>query len=74
MVQANIRYIAFEDGIAGYKPANAQMCTRKSMAIARVWPIFTKEMLTALGFDARLCWLGTNHIAIQLLYTFYCSG
>ena len=23
----------------------------------------TKELLKALGFDARLCWIGTNHIA-----------
>ncbi len=23
----------------------------------------TKELLLASGFDARLCWIGTNHIA-----------
>jgi hypothetical protein len=62
-VQANIRYIAFEDGIAAYKPENAQEVYRKKYGDCKGMANLTKEMLETLGYDARLCWLGTNHIA-----------
>jgi transglutaminase-like putative cysteine protease len=62
-VQANIRYIAFEDGMAAYKPEEAQEVYRKKYGDCKGMANLTKEMLAALGYDARLCWLGTNHIA-----------
>jgi hypothetical protein len=62
-VQANVRYIAFEDGIAGYKPEDAQEVYRKKYGDCKGMANLTKEMLLVLGYDARLCWLGTNHIA-----------
>ncbi len=59
----NIRYIAFEDGIAGYKPEKADEVLRKKYGDCKGMANLTKEFLKALGFDARLCWIGTNHIA-----------
>lgn len=62
-VQDNIRYIAFEDGIMGFKPQKAQETMQKKYGDCKAMANLTKEMLRALGFDARLAWLGTNHIA-----------
>lgn len=62
-VQNNIRYIAFEDGIAGFKPAEASDVLRKKYGDCKGMANLTKELLKAQGFDARLCWIGTNHIA-----------
>lgn len=62
-VQTNIRYVAFEDGIAGYKPENAQEVLRKKYGDCKGMSNLVKALLEAEGFDARLTWLGTNHIA-----------
>ena len=62
-MQDNIRYIAFEDGIAGFKPEKADEVLRKKYGDCKGMAHLTKELLKALGFDARLCWIGTNHIA-----------
>lgn len=62
-VQDNIRYIAFEDGIAGFKPDNCQNVFQNKYGDCKGMANLTKEMLTLAGFDARLTWIGTNHIA-----------
>lgn len=62
-VQDNIRYIAFEDGIAGFKPDNAQEVLRKKYGDCKGMANLLKSLLEAEGFDARLTWLGTNHLA-----------
>jgi hypothetical protein len=62
-VQNNIRYIAFEDGIAGFLPDKADEVMRRKYGDCKGMANLTKELLKAEGFDARLCWLGTNHIA-----------
>ncbi len=62
-VQENIRYIAFEDGMAGFKPEKADEVLRRKYGDCKGMANLTKELLISLGFDARLCWLGTNHIA-----------
>lgn len=62
-VQDNIRYIAFEDGIAGYQPEKAQEVLQRKYGDCKGMANLTRELLKALGFDARLCWIGTNHIA-----------
>lgn len=62
-VQTNIRYLAFEDGIAGFLPDKADEVMRKKYGDCKGMANLTKELLKAEGFDARLCWLGTNHIA-----------
>lgn len=62
-VQENIRYIAFENGVAGFRPAKAQEVLGKKYGDCKGMANLTKNLLTALGFDARLCWIGTDHIA-----------
>jgi Transglutaminase-like superfamily len=62
-VQDNIRYIAFEDGIAGFKPDKAQEVMRKKYGDCKGMANLTKMLVQGAGFDARLCWIGTNHIA-----------
>jgi transglutaminase-like putative cysteine protease len=62
-VQDNIRYIAFEDGIAGFKPDNAQEVLRKKYGDCKGMANLLKSLLEAEGFDARLSWIGTNHLA-----------
>ncbi|HWZ14053.1 MAG TPA: transglutaminase-like domain-containing protein [Mucilaginibacter sp.] len=62
-VMDNVRYIAFEDGMAGFKPEKADEVLRKKYGDCKGMANLTKELLTSLGFDARLCWLGTDHIA-----------
>ena len=59
----NIRYIAFEDGISGFRPEKSDAVLRKKYGDCKGMANLTKEFLKALGFDARLCWIGTNHIA-----------
>lgn len=62
-IQHNIRYIAFEDGIAGFKPDKASEVLRKKYGDCKGMANLTKTMLKTLNLDARLCWIGTNHIA-----------
>lgn len=62
-VQDNIRYIAFEDGIAGFKPDEASNVFTKRYGDCKGMANLTKQMLIEAGFDARLTWIGTKHIA-----------
>jgi hypothetical protein len=62
-VQDNIRYIAFEDGIAGFKPDEASSVFNKKYGDCKGMANLTKQMLIEAGFDARLTWIGTKHIA-----------
>ncbi|MGC1240497.1 MAG: transglutaminase-like domain-containing protein [Chryseosolibacter sp.] len=61
-VQDNIKYIAFEDGIAGFKPEAAQDVFANRYGDCKGMANLTKQMLKVAGFDARLTWIGTNRI------------
>ncbi len=62
-VQDNIRYIAFEDGIAGFKPDECQNVFQKKYGDCKGMANLCKQMLTIAGYDARLTWIGTKRIA-----------
>ena len=62
-VQDNIRYIAFEDGIAGFKPDEATNVYNKKYGDCKGMANLTKQMLKEANFDARLVWIGTKRIA-----------
>ena len=62
-VQDNVRYIAFEDGIAAFKPEDAQKVYAKKYGDCKGMANLMKNMLKIAGFDARLTWIGTNHLA-----------
>lgn len=61
-VQDNIKYIAFEDGIAGFRPEAAHKVYLNRYGDCKGMANLTKEMLKVAGFDARLTWIGTNRI------------
>ncbi|KGO92961.1 transglutaminase-like domain-containing protein [Flavobacterium subsaxonicum] len=62
-VQDNIRYIAFEDGLAGFKPEASQNVFTKRYGDCKGMANLMRQMLKEAGFDARLTWIGTRHIA-----------
>lgn len=62
-VQDNIRYIAFEDGLAGFRPDASQNVFTKRYGDCKGMANLTRQMLKLAGFDARLTWIGTRHIA-----------
>ncbi|CAL2076367.1 transglutaminase domain-containing protein [Tenacibaculum sp. 190524A02b] len=62
-VQDSIKYIAFEDGIAGFKPDAPQNVYNKKYGDCKGMAILLKTMLVEAGFDARLVWIGTDAIA-----------
>jgi Transglutaminase-like superfamily/Domain of Unknown Function with PDB structure (DUF3857) len=62
-VQDNIRYIAFENGIAGFKPEKAQEVLRKKYGDCKGMANLLTNMLRSIKLDARRCWIGTKHIA-----------
>ena len=61
-VQDNIRYIAFEDGVAAFKPDEAQHVFEKRYGDCKGMANLTREMLRAAGYDARLTWIGTSRV------------
>jgi transglutaminase-like putative cysteine protease len=61
-VQDNIQYIAFEDGLAGFKPEEAKEVFYKRYGDCKGMAHLTKAMLQVAGYDARLTWIGTNKI------------
>ncbi len=61
-VQDNIRYIAFEDGIAGFKPDSPQNVYSKLYGDCKGMALLTKSMLEVAGFDSRLVWIGTDRL------------
>jgi hypothetical protein len=65
-VQDNIKYIAFEDGLAAFKPEDSHEVLYKRYGDCKGMANLLKEMLILAGYDARLTWIGTDRIA----YTF----
>lgn len=61
-VQDNIRYIAFEDGLAGFIPANAQDVYKAKYGDCKGMANLMTEMLKIAGLEAYMTWIGTRHI------------
>jgi hypothetical protein len=61
-VQDNIRYIAFENGIMGFRPDAAQNVYNKKYGDCKGKANLLKEMLKLAGYDARLTWIGTSDL------------
>ena len=60
--QYHVRYIAFEEGIAGFQPEPAVKVMQQRFGDCKGKANLMKSMLQSLGFDARLAWVGTNHL------------
>lgn len=61
-VQDNIRYIAFEDGLAGFIPATAQDVYKSKYGDCKGMANLMTEMLKIAGLEAYMTWIGTRHI------------
>jgi hypothetical protein len=61
-VQDNIRYIAFEDGLAGFIPATVQEVFKSKYGDCKGMANLMTEMLKAAGLEAYMTWIGTRHI------------
>lgn len=61
-VQDNIRYIAFEDGIAGFKPEECKAVFENRYGDCKGMANLLVNMLKIAGFDARHVWIGTRHL------------
>ncbi|HEY6062462.1 MAG TPA: transglutaminase-like domain-containing protein [Chitinophagaceae bacterium] len=61
-VQDNIRYIAFEDGLAGFVPATAQDVYKAKYGDCKGMANLMTEMLKLAGLEAYLTWIGTRHL------------
>ncbi len=61
-VQDNVRYIAFENGVMGFRPDACQNVYKNLYGDCKGMANLLKQMLILAGFDARLTWIGTNDI------------
>ena len=59
-VQDNIRYLAFEDGIAGFRPEEVQNVYNNKFGDCKGMANLLTEMLKIAGYDAHISWLGTR--------------
>ena len=61
-VQENIRYIAFEDGMAGFRPQVAHEVLDNKYGDCKGMANLLCKMLECVGIDARMVWIGTRGI------------
>lgn len=61
-VQDNIRYIAFEDGYAGFVPQTCQDVFKNKYGDCKGMANLVTEMLNLAGLDAHMTWIGTKHL------------
>jgi hypothetical protein len=60
-VQNNIHYVAFEDGIAGFKPEEAQKVITSKYGDCKGMANALVELLKAVDISAFHTWIGTRH-------------
>lgn len=61
-VQDNIRYIAFEEGYAGFIPQTVQEVFKNKYGDCKGMANILTEMLKIAGYDAHFAWIGTRDI------------
>lgn len=59
-IQDNIKYLAYSNGLAGFKPESANDVFYRRFGDCKGMANLCKSMLQIAGIDARLTWLGTN--------------
>ncbi len=59
-IQNNIQYVAFENGIAGFKPTEANEVASLKYGDCKGMANLLVNLLKAQGFDARHTWVGTR--------------
>lgn len=61
-VQDNMKYIAFEDGLGGFVPRQANDIFRKRYGDCKDMSSLLTFMYKTAGFPAYLCWIGTRDL------------
>jgi hypothetical protein len=61
-IQDNIRYVAFEEGYAGFVPQTVQEVYRNKYGDCKGMANLMTEMLKLAGYDAHFAWIGTREI------------
>ena len=61
-IQDNIRYVAFEEGYAGFIPQTVQEVFKNKYGDCKGMANLMTEMLKLSGFDAHFSWIGTREI------------
>ncbi len=61
-VQEKVRYIAFENGIMGFRPEAAQTVLKNKYGDCKGKANLITQMLKIAGYDARLTWIGTSDL------------
>ncbi len=61
-VQGNIRYVAFEQGLEGFRPRQAADVCRKKYGDCKDMSSIITQMLKMCGIDAYYTWIGTRDI------------
>ena len=61
-VQEKVRYIAFENGIMGFRPEPAQNVLKNKYGDCKGKANLITQMLKLAGYDARLTWIGTSDL------------
>ncbi|WP_075590887.1 transglutaminase domain-containing protein [Labilibacter marinus] len=61
-VQDNIRYVAFEEGLAGFRPDRAKSVYEKKYGDCKGMSNLLSAMLNQAGFNAKIAWMGTQHL------------
>lgn len=59
-VQNNVQYVAFEDGLAGFKPEAAKTVAKNKYGDCKGMANLLVGMLKAAGFEASHAWIGTR--------------
>lgn len=65
-VQQNIRYVAFEAGVAGHRPDRPAEVIRKRYGDCKGMALLLRTLLREQGFDARLTDIGTTSIPYRM--------
>ncbi len=66
-VQKNIKYIAFEDGLAGFIPRDATKVLEKRYGDCKDMANIITEMMQIAGLETHLTWIGTRDIPYSYL-------
>lgn len=61
-VQDNIRYVAFEDGLAAFKPDACQDVYNNRYGDCKGMANLLTNMLNSVGLNAHITWIGTRHL------------
>lgn len=64
-VQDNVKYIAFEDGMAGFIPRFANQVCEKRFGDCKDMAVLLYKMMEIANINGKIAWIGTNSIPFK---------